>query len=120
MEKTILRLAIAVSGEEVAQHFGHCDFFQVYNIENKKVIFEEKITNPPHQKGLLPKFLQEKQINAVITGNLGSLAVSSLEELGIVPIRGVKGNVSDVLKAFIDESLVSTDEICEQHEHHNK
>lgn len=119
MEKPSLRLAIAVSGEEVAQHFGHCDFFQIYNIKDKKIVSEEKIINPPHQKGMLPKFLQEKQINAVITGNLGSLAVTNLEDLGIVPIRGVKGKVSDVLKAFIDDALVSTDEICEEHQHHN-
>jgi predicted Fe-Mo cluster-binding NifX family protein len=114
-----MRLAIAVSGEEVARHFGHCDFFQVFNIENKKVISEEKIINPPHQKGLLPNFLKENNINAVITGNLGSLAVTNLENLGIIPIRGVKGKISKVIKAFIDESLVSTDEICEEHEHHN-
>ncbi|MDT8337123.1 MAG: NifB/NifX family molybdenum-iron cluster-binding protein [Candidatus Izemoplasmatales bacterium] len=53
-------LAIAVSGEEVAQNFGHCDFFQVFNIDNKKII------NPPHQKGTLPQFLKENKINAVI------------------------------------------------------
>ncbi|MFA7075100.1 MAG: NifB/NifX family molybdenum-iron cluster-binding protein [Candidatus Izemoplasmatales bacterium] len=110
-----MRLAIAVKNNEIAEHFGHCDYFQVYNISNNIVESEEKIINPPHQKGLLPKFLKDNGIDSLITGNIGSLAVDKLEELGIEAVRGVKGSLQQILKEYLKNTLVSTDDTCEGH-----
>ena len=114
-----MRLAIAVSNNQVAQHFGHCEFFLVQNIENSLVKSEEKIINPPHQKGKLPEFLKEHNIDVVITGNLGLMAVNILDELGIKSIRGVNGDIHEIAKRYLDGTLVSTDVICEEHSQHN-
>jgi len=114
-----MRLAITVSNNQVAQHFGHCEYFLVQNIENSLVKSEEKIINPPHQKGKLPEFLKEHNIDVVITGNLGSMAVELLNELGIKSIRGVNGDIHQIATEFLNGTLVSTDVICEEHQHHN-
>ncbi|MGD9760910.1 MAG: NifB/NifX family molybdenum-iron cluster-binding protein [Candidatus Izemoplasmatales bacterium] len=114
-----MRLAIAAVNNQVAQHFGHCEYFLVQNIEKFTVKSEEKIINPPHEKGKLPAFLKEHNIDVLITGNLGSMAVDILDKLGIKSIRGVNGEIHQVAKEFLNGSLVSTDEICEEHQHHN-
>ncbi|MDD3129357.1 MAG: NifB/NifX family molybdenum-iron cluster-binding protein [Candidatus Izemoplasmatales bacterium] len=114
-----MRLAIAIKDNEIAQHFGHCDYFHVHNIENKQVKSTETVKNPPHQKGMLPKFLKEHNVDVLITGNLGSLAVSNLEALGIQAIRGVNGEPKEILKCYIDGTLESSDAICDEHMNHH-
>jgi len=112
-------VAIAVKDELIAQHFGHCDYFKIFEIENKKVLREYQIKNPPHQKGALPNFLYQNNVNVVITGNLGEMAVNNLTNLGIEAIRGVDGNPEDVIAKYLNDNLESSNIICDEHQHHN-
>lgn len=112
-----MRLAIAVTCGAVAEHFGHCDFFAVYDIVDNKVINIDKICNPPHQKGFLPTFLKEQEIDILVAGNMGEMAVKGLEELGIKTFRGVSGNVDDVIKCYLNGTLKSNNQVCKEHQH---
>ncbi|HOO43658.1 MAG TPA: NifB/NifX family molybdenum-iron cluster-binding protein, partial [Bacillota bacterium] len=75
--------------------------------------------NPPHQRGFLPKFLKDHNIDVVITGNIGKMAVSNLETLGIECYIGIHGNMVDVLQSYLDGTLVSSQEVCTEHQHHH-
>ncbi len=114
-----MRVAIAVDNGIISAHFGHCEYFLVYNLEGKEIKSTESIKNPPHQKGLLPKFLNEHGINCLITGNIGAMAVNLLDELGIETIRGCRGTAEEIISKYLSNSLESTNEICEEHAHHN-
>jgi len=113
-----MRIALAVDNSMITEHFGHCEYFVVYDIENKEVKGSEIIKNPPHQRGFLPKFLRENDINVIITGNMGKMAVNNLKELNIECYLGVTGNVVDVLNSYLEGSLISKDEVCEEHNNH--
>ncbi|MCK5731635.1 MAG: NifB/NifX family molybdenum-iron cluster-binding protein [Tenericutes bacterium] len=113
-----MRVALAVDNNMITQHFGHCEYFVVYEVENEEIKGSEIIKNPPHQKGHLPKFLKENNINVVITGNMGQMAVNLMNNLDIQCIKGVKGNLVDVINAYVDGSLESKDITCDQHMHH--
>ena len=112
-----MRVAIAIKDSNIAEHFGHCDYFKVFNIEKNKVINEEKIKNPPHQKGLLPKFLSDNDINVLITGNIGEMAVKLMEELGIEAIRGVNGDINQIIEDYLNGKLKSSEDCCTDHNH---
>ena len=113
-----MRVALAVDNNMVTQHFGHCEYFIVYEVEGKEILGTEIVKNPPHQKGYLPKFLKEHEINVVITGNMGQMAVELMDKLGIKCIRGASGNVVDVIHSYIDGSLETSETICNEHMHH--
>ena len=112
-------VAIAVKDELIAQHFGHCDYFNIFEVENQNILKEYQIKNPPHQKGALPNFLYQNNVNVVITGNLGEMAVNNLNNLGIEAIRGVQGNPKNIISEYLNDTLASTDVICDEHQHHN-
>lgn len=114
-----MRVAIAVDKGVISAHFGHCEQFLVYNIENQTIMNVEALKNPPHQKGFLPNFLESHDIDCLITGSIGGMAVKLLDELNIRTIRGVSGKPEDIIERFINDSLESSDEICEEHAHHN-
>ena len=113
-----MRIALAVDNNMITQHFGYCEYFVVYEVENKQIMGSEILNNPPHQKGLLPKYLKENNIDVVITGNLGQMAINLMNNLGIECIRGVKGNLVEVINAYVDGTLESKDIACNQHQHH--
>ena len=43
-----MRLAIARTGDEAAQHFGHCDNFVIFDLEDNNVISHTVLHNPGH------------------------------------------------------------------------
>lgn len=114
-----MRVALAVDNNMVTEHFGHCEYFVIYEVENKEIKESEILKNPPHQKGLLPKFLKENNVNVVITGNMGKMAINLMNSLGIECYRGVKGNLVDVINSFVNGTLESADLECNQHQHGN-
>ncbi len=113
-----MRIALAVDNNMITEHFGHCEYFVVYDVENNEVQGSEIIKNPPHEKGYLPKFLSGHDINVVITGNIGQMAVNLMENMGIKCIRGVSGKLVDVINCYVDGTLVQNDQVCNQHMHH--
>lgn len=69
------RIAIPVTNRVLSAHFGHCEQFYIYDIENSKVINETRVTPPPHEPGLLPKWLREQDVTDVIAGGMGQRAI---------------------------------------------
>lgn len=113
-----MRVALAVDNNMITEHFGHCEYFVVYDVENKKIEGSEIIKNPPHQKGALPKFLKQHDVDVVIAGNMGKMAINICTSLGIECFRGVKGQLNDVINNFVNGTLESSDLECNEHKHH--
>ncbi len=113
-----MKVALAVSDNMMSEHFGHCDYFVIYELNGKEIINTQKIENPPHQRGFLPKFLHEKGINVVICGNMGEMANKIITQFGMNTIKCVSGSASEIIERFIDGKLESSDKVCSNHEHH--
>ncbi|RKD34263.1 NifB/NifX family molybdenum-iron cluster-binding protein [Thermohalobacter berrensis] len=112
-----MKVAVAVDGKIVSQHFGHCEGFEIFHIKDKKISNRIFLKNPGHRPGFLPKFLSEKAVDLVISGGMGSTAQMLFNQNGVEVITGARGNVDDVIDSFINGQLESTDEVCDKHEH---
>lgn len=112
-----MKIALAVDGNEVSQHFGHCQGFYLVDIEENVVNDENYIKNPGHRPGFLPKFLAEIGVNAIVSGGMGQMAQQLFSEEGIQVITGARGNVYDVIGQFTAGNLESSNEVCEEHQH---
>ncbi len=114
-----MKIAVAVDNNIVTEHFGHCEYFLVYQVEDNKKTGSEILKNPPHQRGFLPKFLKENGIDVVITGSMGEMAQKILKGFGIEVICGVTGSATDVVDGYLAGTLESTAGNCEKHNHHD-
>ncbi len=115
-----MRIAIPVVGGKISAHFGRCEKFLLYdtNDESKEISNQDSVESPRHQPGLLPGWLKEQGVNAVITGGMGQRAVQLFSDNDIVIITGVK--TDDPRQAVLDYlagSIESDGEICDHGKH---
>jgi len=108
-----LKIAIATDSKKVSGHFGHCEGFTMYEIEEGKILNHEFIENPGHRPGFLPVFLKEKDADVIISGGMGRSAQDLFIENNIQVIVGAEGNCEDVIKSYMEGSLKSTEEVCD-------
>lgn len=107
-----IKVAISTDEESVSAHFGRCQAYTIYEIEEGKILSKEVIPNPGHQPGFLPQFLAEKGVNCIITGGMGPKAQSLFAERGIQTIIGVSGKVEEVIQKFINNALEIGENLC--------
>ena len=70
-----MKIAIPVDNGMLAEHFGHCSHFELFDIEDNSVVQANLVKAPPHQPGLLPPWLAEKGVTDVIAGGMGQRAI---------------------------------------------
>lgn len=115
-----MRVAIATERDFVAQHFGRCPGFTIFDINESKILSKNFIENPgykAHQPGAVPMFLRNQNVNCVIAGGMGPNAVMNLQASGIRVIVGVTGKVEEVIDKFLNGTLTSGESLCEHGEH---
>ena len=111
-----MRYAVPVAGGRLASHFGHCEGFAIFDVddESHQVVGREFVQSPGHAPGVLPAFLAEQGASAVIAGGMGSRAVSLFEENRIQVFLGApEGDAADIMAAFIEGTLVAGDNVCD-------
>lgn len=117
-----MKLAVTFENENIFQHFGHTEFFKLYDIENNSVKNSEVVSTGGTGHEALAVFLRERNVEALICGGIGGGAKAALEENGIKILGGVKGSADEAVKAYLAGTLVYSSEAnCSHHdgEHHN-
>lgn len=112
-----MKIAVPKENNSVCAHFGHCEGFEVYNIEESNILDSQFVENPGHKPGFLPLFLKEQGVDMVITGGMGQRAQELFKENNIGVITGATGSIENVIKCYIKGDLVSTKEVCSLHAH---
>ena len=115
-----MKIAVASDEGRVAQHFGYCQGFQVYQVENAKVVSSETIANPGHRPGFLPNFLHDHGVKVIISGGMGGGAVEIFNEKGIEVVVGATGSADKVVEDYLQGILKSSGAICHEHSHDDK
>jgi predicted Fe-Mo cluster-binding NifX family protein len=111
-----MRYAIPVNGGMLASHFGHCEGFSVFDVDDDshEILAREFVQSPGHAPGVLPAFLAEQGVSAVIAGGMGSRAVGLFEENRIEVFLGApEGDAGDIMTAFIEGTLEAGDNVCD-------
>jgi predicted Fe-Mo cluster-binding NifX family protein len=113
------KVAIATSIDGMLDHFGHCETFMIYEINDQVITGVTTVKNPEHQKGALPKYLYDLGVTHVITQNIGAMALKIMEGLNLEAIYGVNGKTTDVIQLYLNGKLVSSNESCKHHDEHD-
>jgi predicted Fe-Mo cluster-binding NifX family protein len=118
-----MKVALPTRGNLVDDHFGHCEAYTVFSIdENKKIIGSEML--PSLQgcgcKSNIAAVLQQKGVSVMLAGNMGGGALNVLNSFGIHVYRCCSGDVRQVTEAFLKGTITDSGEGCHHHEEHGE
>ena len=93
----------------VSDIFGRCSYFIIAEIKDQKIkkteVVENKSTDQMSGAGIsAAQLMAEKNVNAVITGNVGPRALDVLKQFNIEIYYG-NGLIKEVLQELIDGKL---------------
>jgi predicted Fe-Mo cluster-binding NifX family protein len=118
-----MKVAIPTHSGKVDDHFGHCEYFQVFTTNNSKEIIHEELLASPNGCGCksnIVEKLSEIGVKVMLAGNIGGGAVNKLNEHGITVVRGCSGEVKTVLSEWLNGNIRDNGEVCKEHEHHHE
>lgn len=110
-----MKIVIPETDGIIAEHFGHCEHFLLFEIIQGNIVGTESIENPGHRPGFLPNFLHERGIEVVLAGGIGGGALDLFRAHGMEVITGIQGDCRKAAEQFAAGKLVSTATVCHQH-----
>ena len=111
-----MKVAVPVSGGRLAAHFGHCEQFALFDVdqENKRITSQGLVTAPEHQPGLLPRWLAQQGVSLVIAGGMGSRAINLFQESNIsVVIGAMEEDPEKAVLDYLEGGLATGGNICD-------
>jgi len=111
-----MRIAIPLANGKLSMHFGHCERFALVDVDpaEKKILKREDIDAPPHEPGLLPRWLAERGASVVMTGGMGPRAQALFAERGIQVIVGAPADSPErVVEDYLAGKLQFGRNVCD-------
>jgi len=110
-----MKVAVSSTGKDINSNvsnvFGRCPYFVIAEIENKKIGKTEVIENTSAKQmggaGIsAAQTIAEKDVKAIITGNIGPRASDVLSQFNIEVYNGSRcKSIKEALQKFIDNKL---------------
>ena len=113
-----MKIAVPTKDGVVDNHFGHCDHYTIFTVNDGEVKMKESLPSPQGCgcKSGIVFVLCQKGVQVMLAGNMGEGARNVLESNGIKVLRGCSGNIDDLVKAYIAGELKDNGEGCNHHE----
>lgn len=116
-----MRIAATYENGEIFQHFGHTEYFKIYDVEDGRITATEIVDTGGSGHGALAGVLRAMKADVLICGGIGQGAISALAAEGIKLYGGVSGNADTAVNDFLSGKLqFNPNERCEHHEHHGE
>jgi ATP-binding protein involved in chromosome partitioning len=112
----IMRIAVPLVQGKLSLHFGHCDQFAIFDIDEsiKKITNRKDASPPSHAPGALPKWLNENNVNVIIASGMGQRAQQLFAQNDIKVIVGApEGSPEEFVSAYLENKLETGDNICD-------
>ena len=120
----IKKIAIPAINNELSPHFGHCQYFAIYEVEDDKIINRYSSFAPPHETGSFPNYLAQLEVTDVIAGGMGPKAVEIFNNKGINVYLGAQPIATDtIVQQFLEGTHQFSANLCDhengEHDHHH-
>jgi predicted Fe-Mo cluster-binding NifX family protein len=76
-----MKFAIPLAEGKLTAHFGHCQEFALVDVEDNEIKNKETLVPPPHEPGVLPKWLHDLGTNVIIAGGMGGRALDLFAQI---------------------------------------
>lgn len=111
-----MKIAIPVADGRLSAHFGHCEEFALIDTDNdsKKITSMQTLVPPPHEPGLLPRWLAEEGATMIIAGGMGGRAQGLFEQQNIEVVVGAASENPEVIaNAYLQGNLQTGKNVCD-------
>ena len=111
-----MKIAIPIVDDQLCMHFGHCAHFALVDVDetSKKIVAQKRVEPPPHEPGVLPKWLHEQGATVILAGGMGSRAQQLFQQNGIQVVVGCPtATPADLVAAFLAGTLVAGENVCD-------
>lgn len=119
-DKTIVNMKIAVPTRDgkVDDHFGHCDHYTIFTVENNEVVATDTLPSPQGCgcKSNIASVLAELGVNVMLAGSMGEGANRVLTSHNIRVIRGCQGDVNTLVKTYLLGFVFDSGNGCDHHD----
>lgn len=116
-----MKIAVTYQDGDIFQHFGHTEFFKIYDIENTDIVKTEIVSTNGSGHGALAQFLHEHSVDTLICGGIGGGARNALAQAGIQLYPGVSGDADAQVAALLAGSLqYDPNTVCAHHHNHGE
>ena len=118
-----MKIAVPTRNDIVDEHFGHCEYYTIFTINEDKSIASSEVLPAPQGCGCksnITEILQQKGVTMLLAGNMGTGALNVLNRFGISVIRGCSGDINDVVEAYLKGEIVDSQESCSHHDNHGE
>ena len=113
-----MKIAVPTRGGVVDNHFGHCDHYTIFTVNDGEVKMKEILPSPQGCgcKSGVVFVLRQKGVQEMLAGNIGEGAKNVLESNEIKVIRGCSGDIDKLVSDYLAGNVVDNGEICNHHD----
>lgn len=112
----MMKIAIPTADGRLCMHFGHCEAFAIVEVDpdTKTVTNEENVVPPPHEPGVLPRWLHEKGVAVIIAGGMGMRAQQLFTQFNIEVVVGAPAEAPrTIAESWLRGELVTGGNVCD-------
>lgn len=118
-----MKIAVPVTRQnQVDEHFGQCEFYNVFTVNDEGKIIETNII-PSVQgcgcKSNIASVLAADGVTVMLAGGIGGGAINVLNNSGIDVVRGCSGDASEVINQYVSGLVTDSGESCNHHASHH-
>ncbi len=108
------KIAVPVTAGKLALHFGHCEEFHFFEIEDEQIKKAEAHTPPPHAPGVMPQWVSDNKATDVIAGGMGQRAIDIFNQKGVNVFVGAPSKEPQtIVEQFLAGELVTQANLCD-------
>ncbi|HOY45586.1 MAG TPA: NifB/NifX family molybdenum-iron cluster-binding protein [bacterium] len=111
-----MKIAIPIASGQLCAHFGHCEQFALIAVDpaTKSITSREDVIPPPHEPGLLPRWLAERGATVIIAGGMGQRAQMLFADHHIeVVVGATAANPEKIALDYLAGALQTGDNTCD-------
>ena len=113
-----MKIAVPTRDGVIDDHFGHCAYYTIFEIENNEIVNSSRLESPQGCgcKSGIAADMEAMSISVMLAGNMGEGAKNKLESHNIKVVRGCRGNIEMVVRAYLIGLIKDSGEGCSHHE----
>lgn len=109
-----MKFAIPFAEGKLATHFGHSQAFALIEVVENQIKNKEFLVPPPHEPGVLPKWLSDLGTDIIIAGGMGHRAIRFFDDYGIKVITGAPElEPEELVTSYLENRLVTGENVCD-------
>ena len=115
-KESSMKIALPLAEGRLCMHFGHCEQFALIEADEvtRTIAGKQLLTPPPHEPGVLPRWLHEQGANVIIAGGMGQRAQSLFTENGIKVVVGAAAETPEnLVAAYLAGTLQTGANVCD-------